>query len=278
MNYIILIFSIMCAGIKSTFSKVGNRYLDQHNNIYSFNFYLFLVAWLVILLMGWRQVFPIHGFMVFLAVFYAIFTLLSILLFIKATNLGSVVLSSLIYSCGFLVPIVVSVLFQNETISLMQFIGIALMLLSFGISAKANEKITIKWLLYALAAMFSSGMVSVLQKIYRSSPYESQMNGFLVIAFFFIVIILFCLMPKPLTRPNKKLTGTACIIGVALACINLCNLYLSGVMSAVIVFPSLNGGVIVSSALFARLFLKEPIPLKKKIGIVLAIIAILLIA
>ncbi|MBQ7915248.1 MAG: EamA family transporter [Firmicutes bacterium] len=278
MNYIILIFSVMCAGIKSTFSKVGNRYLDQHNNIYSLNFYLFLVAWLVILVVGAKSVFPIHGFMIFLAIFYALFTLLSILLYIKATQLGSVLLSSLIYSCGFLVPTVVGILFQTETMTLLQLAGIMLMLISFGISAKANEKVTIKWLLYALAAMFSSGMVSVLQKIYRSSPYESQMNGFLVIAFFFIVVILFCLMPKPLVKPNKKLAGTSVIIGIALASINLCNLYLSGVMPAVIVFPVLNGGVIISSALFAWIFLKEPIPSKKKIGIVLAIIAILLIA
>lgn len=278
-NYILLILSVICAGMKSVFSKTANNYMSEKNNIYTFNFYLFFIGWILILTVGYSSIFPLSAYTLIMAVVYALFTLSSQILLIKATDSGDVALSSLFYSCGFLVPVVAGTIIYDESVNLKQLIGIVLLLVSFIISVKADKKINFKWLFFAVGAMLSAGIVGLLQKIFRMSPYKAQMNGFLVIAFFIIIISMFILMPKGKgTKPSKGFINSAVIVGISMGFANIINLFLSGVMPSVIVFSVLNGGAIISSAVGANVFLKEKITVKKKIGILLGIISILLIA
>ncbi len=279
MKYVLLLCSVLCAGLKSVFSKKSNDYLDEKNNIYTFNLFLFLTGGIIFLVLGWREIFPLRWETLILAVLYAFFTLSSQILLMQATKHGDVALTSMFYSSGFLVPIIFSAFAYGEYPILRQYIGIAILLVAFAVGVKVkNGGVSLKWLLYAVSAMLAAGSVAVIQKVFRMSEQKNQMYGFLVISFAIMVLATLIIMPKKRPKPKKGFYQTAIIIGLCMAGANILNLYLSGVLPSVIVFSVLNGGAIVSSAVFARILVKEKLSVRKKIGVALAIGSILLIA
>ena len=279
MDYILLLCSVVCAGVKSVFSKISNNYLDEKNNIYTFNLFLFLTGGIIFLAVGWKDIFPLHLETLLLAVIYAFFTLSSQILLMQATKRGDVALTSMFYSSGFLVPIIFSAFVYKEIPILRQYIGMIVLLISFAVGVKFKKgSINLSWLAYAVAAMLAAGSVAVVQKVFRMSAHKEQMYGFLVIAFFIMIVTTLIIMPKKRTKPKPGFYRTAIIIGLCMAGANILNLYLSGVLDSVIVFSVLNGGAIVSSAIGARVLLKERLSIRKKIGVALAIGSILLIA
>lgn len=279
LEYLLLLCSVLCAGFKSVFSKISNRCLDEKNNIFAFNLFLFLTGGVIFLCIGWRDIFPIAPLTLGLAVLYAIFTLSSQILLMQATKHGDVALSSMFYSSGFLVPIFFSALVYKETITLRQYIGMGVLLISFAIGVKISKGgVSLKWLIYAVSAMLAAGSVAVIQKVFRMSEQKNQMYGFLIIAFALMILTTLIIMPKKRPKPKRGFYQTAVIIGICMAGANILNLYLSGVLASVIVFSVLNGGAIVSSALGARIILNERLNKRKTIGVCLAICAILLIA
>ncbi|MBP3591031.1 MAG: DMT family transporter [Clostridia bacterium] len=279
MKYVLLLCSVLCAGLKSVFSKKSNDCLDEKNNIYTFNLFLFLTGGIIFLVLGWREIFPLRWETLILAVLYAFFTLSSQILLMQATKHGDVALTSMFYSSGFLVPIIFSAFAYGEYPILRQYIGIAILLVAFAVGVKVkNGGVSLKWLLYAVSAMLAAGSVAVIQKVFRMSEQKNQMYGFLVISFAIMVLATLIIMPKKRPKPKKGFYQTAIIIGLCMAGANILNLYLSGVLPSVIVFSVLNGGAIVSSAVFARILVKEKLSVRKKIGVALAIGSILLIA
>ncbi len=279
MDYILLLCSVVCAGVKSVFSKISNNYLDEKNNIYTFNLFLFLTGGIIFLAIGWKDIFPLHVETLLLAVIYAFFTLSSQILLMQATKRGDVALTSMFYSSGFLVPIIFSAFVYKEIPMLRQYIGMIVLLISFAVGVKFKKgSVNLSWFAYAVAAMLAAGSVAAVQKVFRMSAQKEQMYGFLVIAFFIMIITTLIIMPKKRTKPKPGFYRTAIIIGLCMAGANILNLYLSGVFDSVIVFSVLNGGAIVSSAVGARVLLKERLSIRKKIGVALAIGSILLIS
>ncbi len=279
MKYLLLLCSVLCAGLKSVFSKKSNGVLDEKNNIFTFNLFLFLTGGVIFLALGWREIFPLQLEIVLLAIAYAFFTLSSQILLMQATKHGDVALSSMFYSSGFLVPITFSAIVYHEAILPRQYIGMLLLLISFAVGVKITKGgVSTKWLAFAVSAMLAAGSVAVIQKVFRMSAYKDRMYGFLVLSFAIMILGTLILMPKKRSKPKPGFYRLAVIIGLCMAGANILNLYLSGVLDSVIVFSVLNGGAIVSSAVFARILVKERLSVRKKIGVGLAIAAILLIA
>ena len=140
MEYFLLLCSVVCAGLKSVFSKISNGCLDEKNNIYTFNLFLFLTGGVIFLGIGWRDIFPLQWQTLLLAVLYACFTLSSQILLMQATKHGDVALTSMFYSSGFIVPIAFSAIVYHESILPRQYIGMALLLISFGVGVKLQRK------------------------------------------------------------------------------------------------------------------------------------------
>lgn len=162
---------------------------------------------------------------------------------------------------------------------MLQVIGIVLIRLSFVISVEKFQKGEQKWILFALLAFLCNGMVGLTQKIFRMSTFESEQTVFMIVAFLVGAIITFFIMPKKFKiLPSKGFLKTVFGSGVMLGLVNVINVYISGVLPGVIVFPSVNGGGIIISAILARILIKEKISFRKKAGIIIGVIAICLIA
>ena len=194
MEYILLFCSVVCAGLKSVFSKISNNCLDERNNIYTFNLFLFLTGGVIFLAIGWRDIFPLQWQTLLLAVLYACFTLSSQILLMQATKHGDVALTSMFYSSGFLVPIAFSAIVYHEAILLRQYIGMALLLISFGVGVKIqknaadegavgkNNGVSLKWLIFAISALISAESSSRLTSSRRwriaSAPISAYLSSF----------------------------------------------------------------------------------------------------
>ncbi len=279
MNYLLLVFSCLCNGMKSVFAKKSNAYLNEKHNIYTYNFYMFFIAFLIALFVSISNLNIVSIQTIVMAVFYGLFLVFGQVFLIKAMDVGEVSVSTLFYSCGFLIPSFVSVFVYDEKLKLLQVVGIVLILVSFVISVEKFQKGKRIWFVFAVLSFLCNGMVGLMQKIFRMSNFGSEQNVFMVIAFFVGAVITFFIMPKKVKElPAKGFLKTVLGSGIMLGLVNVINVYVSGVLPGIIVFPSVNGGGIIVSAILARIFVKEKISFRKKAGIIIGVIAICLIA
>jgi len=140
MNYLLLAFSCFCNGMKSVFAKMSNVHLNKTHNIYTYNFYMFLISFIVALPFAIPSLASTSVVTVGMAVFYGFALIFGQVFLIKAMSVGEVSVSTLFYSCGFLIPTFVSVFAYDEPLSIPQIIGVALILCSFVISTEKFKK------------------------------------------------------------------------------------------------------------------------------------------
>ncbi|MBQ8509516.1 MAG: hypothetical protein IJ493_06365 [Clostridia bacterium] len=194
---------------------------------------------------------------------------------------GPMSLTLLIASCGMLIPTFAGVIFWQESVSLPQGIGVALMILALVLimNVGVDGKLSVKWCLLSFGAFLCTGFISILQKVQQSSAYPEQRGGFLLVSFAVAFLMnggmaAFCLRGH---SPNLRRS----VSGLATGCCNganhMLNLYLSGVIPAVIFFPLVNGGVIMLSGLVGMLFFREKCSRRQLAGFLLGVASILLI-
>ena len=279
MNYILLAFSCFCNSMKSVFAKKSNAFLNEMHTVYTYNFYMFFVAFLIALPRGITQINATSFPTIALAVFYGTAMVFGQTFLIKAMEIGEVSVSTLFYSCGFLIPTFVSVFVYNENLKLLQVVGVVLILISFLISTEKFENSGRKWFSFAILSFFSNGLIGLSQKIFRMSAYKGEQNVFLAISFLVGAIVAFFMMPKNFkVPPSRGFLQTVIGSGAMLGLVNVINVHVSGLLPGIIVFPVVNGGSIIVSAILARILVKEKLTFRKKLGITIGVIAICLIA
>ena len=156
----------------------------------------------------------------------------------------------------------------------------AALYLSSGI--KKGERINLKWLLFALGSFVTWGLVGVIQQIHQNSAKAYEINVFLLWSFLFLTVfftLIYVFLPKSNRnyRLKSKATFPSLISGVIIGAVNLINLYLSAKLPSIVLFPILNGGVIVLSGLAALLIFKENLSRSEYAGIAIGTLAICLL-
>lgn len=278
MDYLLLVLSASINGTKSVFAKIGNKYIDESQNIYTYNFYMFLTALITSLAVGLPAFNGLSLTTALIGFFYGVFLYFGQFFLIKAINEGSTSISTLFYSCGFLGPTIFSVFAYDESISSFQIFGIALILLSFFITVDGKQKTTGKWFVYVFSALLCNAATSISQKIFAMSEFKSQQSGFMIVLFLTGTVIALLFAQKKLTLPSPPFLRTSFCSGLALGSLNMLNVFLAKILPGSIVFPCVNSGGIVFSAILAGIVLKEKLSIKKIIGIAIGIVAIFIIA
>lgn len=279
MDYLLLIISSVGLGFKSIFAKKGNAHLTEKHNIYTYNFFMFVIAFIATVLARIWSLSSVSAFSVMMAAFYGVFLVFGQTFLIKAMDFGSVSLSSLFYSFGFLLPTVAGVMLYKESVSLSQIISVLLIVLSLIITTERDGKVSGKWFSLILIAFLCNGAVGIVQKIFRMSEFGHEQSGFMMLSFFFGAVASFIFMPKRnFSFPPKDFLKVVSGSGITLGLVNVINVYISGVLPSIIVFPGVNGGGIIASSVLARIFIGEKLSARKKIGIAVGIVAVCLFA
>ncbi len=145
---------------------------------------------------------------------FGVLCLLQSFFMLKAFEYGSFAYTTVIASLSTIIPALSGAIFFGETISLVQIIGICLMIACFFLCVNYDKKQenseknessnkrqinaadkqnhknkTLKWLIYVGITFLTTGGIGVMQKVHQSSPYKAELNAFLVISFGVCMIV-----------------------------------------------------------------------------------------
>lgn len=225
---------------------------------------------------------------VVLGVVFGVFTAVQSLTHMQALKIGPLSYTTLIVTAAMLIPAFSGPLLFDESVTWVKYVGAALMAVSILLSVintkGDDKKATFKWLVLAIVSMLFSGFIGILQKVHQSSDFKSELLGFLVIAFCVSELYSVCLTlyyskakgEYPTLRMDLKsvVLPSAVTVGVFVALANQINLYLSGVMDAMIFFPVVNGAGLILSIAASAFLLKERLTPVRWCGIAVGTLAI----
>lgn len=300
MIYTLLIISIFMSVLKNILSKYGDAEFEGVPALFKLNSIIALVTTVMAFMMGGRFIGGLNTASIVLCVVNAITAILAQVFFIRSVAAGSVTVSSLFYACGFIIPTIWGAIYYQEEISPLQILGLLVLCVSLWLGTQkeevGNESCTenknsaenesckkgfsVKWLVLTLLAMFFSGILGVIQKIFSMSEQSHMMNDFLVTAFlimFLLTLAVYVVTGKGLRKSSPKFYTLAGAMGIATGLINMLNIYLAGKLPSIIVFPATNGGIIVATALASAVVFREKLSGRQKLSIILGVISIIVI-
>ena len=221
---------------------------------------------------------------------YGVITALCAVFTMKGLETGPLSYTNVIVSCGMVIPSLSGMLFFGESISSGQYIGIALMIVSIVCAVDSSNKgsgMSVRWLILCLGAFLTNGLIGLMQKIHQSSDFKGELSAFLIIAFLFSAVyslvsaFLGCKKGQQITVLQsgrlKKLILFSVICGVGIALCNHINMYLAGVMQAIIFYPVVNGASMLLNTVAGVALWHEKLSKKQWLGLVTGGAAIILL-
>ena len=209
---------------------------------------------------------------------------------LKAFAVGPFSYTTVITSLGSVIP-TLSGYFFGESVTLVQYIGVVLMIVCLFLSPEGSKEgesktATAKWLLLSLTASLLSGTVGVVQKIHQTSDYRDERAAMLVGAFAFSIAVsaVICIRqsrktPKSnVTSARRRLWLIPVFTGMIFGFQHTVNLSLSGAMPAIIVFPLVNLCPMILSMVCGFIIFREKLSLKRWIGVVVGILSSILVS
>ncbi len=284
--YLVLLGATLAATGKTVFMKKMGTSSSNASNLIGQNTISFAVAALislVILKFDFAKIINISSYSLTMSLLFAFCVIFTYLTQIKAMSLGNSSATMLIYSCGFLIPIVFGAIAYKEEITLLQYIGVGLILPAlFLIINPKGSGFSLKWVIFSFLSMNGSGITAVLQKIHQKSEYRDEFLSLINLEFTFACVILLLIIMLTFkkvekSKPKPKEVATSATNGIFIGVLNILNLRLAGKLPAVIVFPIYNIGSLVLSGIILSVLYKEKLTKKKLLGLILGILGILLI-
>ena len=221
---------------------------------------------------------------------YGVITALCAVFTMKGLETGPLSYTNVIVSCGMVIPSLSGMLFFGESISNGQYIGIALMIVSIVCAVDNSNKgsgMSVRWLLLCLGAFLTNGLIGLMQKIHQSSNFKGELSAFLIIAFLFSAVYSLvsafhgCKKGQKITVMQsgrvKKLILFSVICGAGIAFCNHINMYLAGVMQAIIFYPVVNGASMLLNTIAGVALWREKLSPKQWLGLVTGGAAIILL-
>ncbi len=288
MNFFLMTISIFFAALNSLIlRKFKNRTFKTSGDVFFFNGAISII-WIILLFL-WSV---LSGDLVFslpailFGVIYGI--ILCMFLYFKTESLasGPVSLTTLIGSCAFIIATGFGVIYNNETVSVFQALGMALILISLIMCIfpkNSGEKLTLKWFIFCFLFFFAGGFVGIFYKIFGLSSAKDQVNTMMLSAsvtsmLLFFLSGLFINAVKKETRPtiSKEALIYILLSGIA-GCVYIrLNVSLSKVIPSAIFFPVSNGGMVIISTVAGGTIFKEKLSSLQLAGIILGFLAIII--
>lgn len=281
MNYLLLIITLILGTSKNLISKGGGAPFSGREALLNINI-ITAIAALIIFGAGGVDLSGAGIAFIIITVLFGVFIMLSQMLYISALKKEQVSVCSLIYSCGFIIPTFFGALYYGEKILIFDIIGVAIMIAAvyFVSGFEKGHKVS-KYLLMAFGAMLSSGLVGVSQKICIKTYGSGSVNSCLFVAFAVMLAISIVLkLASKEKAPNmqRKTAVLMLLFAVAVVFQNKLNLFLSGEFPSMLFFPTVNGGCIALTSIFAWILFKEKLTKKQVLGVVLSLVSIFLIS
>lgn len=236
--------------------------------------------------------FRLSPFSVLLGIAMALSNIFSAEFTLKAQSTGSLTYTMVIIALSAVLPTFSGLILFDERVTVVQFIGTLFMavgiILSPDNSQGTKSKASLKWLIYCIAAFTSTGMIGVIQKIHQSSSIHcNEMPSMLLTCFLissaFSGVKLFRETKNAENCDSRNNAGAFQVIvsaaaGASVALPHTVNLFISGKLPSVILFPTVNLLPMILTILFSVIVLHERITKKRWIGVIVCILATVLVS
>ena len=207
-----------------------------------------------------------------------------------AMNSGPVSVTTLVGNASLLISVFVCYFLWDEKISPLDVLGLCILLFALFLTTYKSEcgEKSKRWYVLSFFFLIFAAGVGISFKAYSKSSSDSTINEMMIVAsavmlvLYVLLYVLYSLLSgNEACRESRdegwKFILYAVVAGILSCTYNRLNIWLSGILDAVIFFPIFNGGVVLLSALLAALLFKERLMPKQKAGLVLGVIAICII-
>ena len=290
--YIILSALALASG--SVFYKIGGeRRADEKSSpaLLCFLYFLFAgIGFLVALLIATSPLTPTAPTLI-TGIIAGVSFSAAAYLYIISLACGPFTISAVMLNFSNFAPILYCMIFPKEKVSLLQWCGIILMIVSVYVltsrNKTASEKpVSAKWILCISTTFIFNSLISYMiriQNYYSGISGQDETLLFYVVLFFTaslasLLIFLFAKGYRIKQNASKLIfpaLGLAVTIGANTVTQSL--LYNLNVPVS-IQSPIINGSSILTTALFGRIFFRDKLSLKAKAGVVLGVIAIVILS
>ncbi|MBI9071894.1 MAG: EamA family transporter [Melioribacteraceae bacterium] len=276
-----LILTIFCSTSIALILKLNDSNKGNPIILLNGNYLAASVISLILILINSQFVFSWQSLL--FGAFLAVFFVSSFFSFAKAVSVAGPALATVSSRLSVIIPVFLSIFIFNEIPGTFQYFGIALALLTiylFYLSLKniKHKKLTRLDYFYLFAVLIGIGIADFCIKIFQTWRPPAEKEFFLFSIFFFSflltgVIILFRKIPF-----ERKTAFGGMILGIP----NIFStFFLIGALSAlpaIIVYPTVNIGIILLTSLSAALIWKEKLNGYAKLALIVGSVAILFLS
>ena len=202
---------------------------------------------------------------------------------IRAIAIGPLALSALIGAFSLVVPTTFGIFFYDEGITPWYILGAVALVLSIFLTnlGKDDTKITFKWAVLATLGAIFNGLFSVTQSLQQRAFDSLYKNELMLIGLGLSSIFFFAMAftkERVVLKKCFKHSWSAFAVGASSGIGNLLKMLLMSIMNLSIIFPLINAGSIVATAVVAVLYYKERLSRNQLIGMLCGIVTIVFIA
>ncbi len=284
-SLLLLISSILLSSGRNLLSKNISDNAFGKRGFFLCQALIFGAGSIVLLPMAARGLFSASGISLLLAFIYSVLLILAQWFYTMALSRGKVGISATVYSLGFVLPTLSGVFFFDESIGIINALGIAAVFPTIIISGLKPKKMVENkdngtYNIPLITAMLASGGLGIVQKVQQHSEAASERDVFLFVAFCLsslISLAAYFAASKSDTPLAPRKGAFAALVGVCFALCNILNTTLAGRLPSAVFFPLLNVGSILFSLVLGIIIYHERITKCDAAILSLATLAIVLI-
>ena len=220
------------------------------------------------------------------AVIFGILSVLFQTFYALSLKEGPFATTTMLVNLSMVVPIIFSVIYYNEKVTVTKGIGFILCVAALFLNVKSDgKKVNLKWLIYVSLAFLSTGFVTITQRIFSRTPFGGNKEQFIFfgyLAAFVLSAIIYFVREKAVHertfRFNKKTVPLAVFVAAFLGVFHFFYTYANSFVDAIVLSPSLCGLATMMQALAGKIIFKEKFTVRKILSICVGIVAIVIIS
>lgn len=284
MNYLLIILTAVSLSLQAALRKSYGKSVSGKGTLL-FNGCSCLAAALFFFASGGFR-FEYNGAVVCWALVFGSFFGLTTFAGFKALQTGPMSLTSLVTSYSLLIATIYGIFFKNENVGVLMVMGLILLAVSLMLiamkekSENDTKKISLKWAIYAVTALLSNGICTIIQReqqIVFEGQYKNEFMIVALVGIFIAFVILAMLKERSDIKPCLKKGALFMLLwGILNGAANLFVMILAK-MPASLVYPLISGGSIILTWITARFFYKEKLTSLQNIGLILGVAAVVLL-
>ena len=194
--------------------------------------------------------------------------------------------TTMLVNLSMVLPIVFSIIFYNEKVTITKVIGFILCVGALFLNVKNDgKKANLKWLIYVTLTFFSTGFLTIVQRVFSRTPLGGNKEQFIFFGYlisFVLAYIIFFVREKTVHertfKLNKKTVPLAFFIAVGLGVYHFFYTYANSFIDAIILAPSVSGLATMFQTVSGRVIFKEKFTARQIVSICIGIAAIVLIS